>query len=805
MNDLLDMLQQSNISAQSVLGAFIDRSHDLIACNDINGNYLFCNAGYAKYIGYDNPQDLIGKNIAEVFSQDSSQLIQDQHNKALKEQAPLGLDLCEISLENQKRFFHKQKIPLLNKDTTAGILTIYRDITEIHMQRTCSETRAQLIMAINLATRKLIPSTSEDFEKLARESMLNVGLSLNACACYVVELCEYGQTPSWHSPKILYKWQTTHSQPAIYNNDIKTLLQKLLSNKNCYLIHDPENEVNNHFLERVQLKRLAALPLCNNSQVWGALVFESNTLDNPWDNNIFEALELCAEMTAVILHNRHTQLRLEQSNRKSELAMLQAERANKSKTEFLAHMSHEIRTPLNSVLGFCEIMERETERDDHRQMLSVAVQSARSLLRILNDILDFSRMEAGKLTIKPEPYNLADGIHTVQRMFLESALEKRLQLSINTEGLCENMFELDGARIRQVLINLISNAIKFTDEGSVKITASSKPAHNPQQHDINITVTDTGRGVPSEKQMLLFKAFEQINPEDSLKHGGSGLGLAICNKLVKAMGGSFSYDQPEGMGSRFGITLHNIKSCNVQTQPETICDAVFTDLKVIVADDEEHVCDILRRFLFFMDITNIRMAENGEQAYELYKQEPADLIIIDEKMPIMNGAKAIGKIKAHEMEQEIKPAVFIGITALPQGDEASELEKAACDAVFFKPLDIDEISKIMQQLFPDKLGAAQESAPLPVETAQTSIDQRHHDAFLKEWDHLSKTMAFNDLLSFAEKIANFSENFNLRKLNQWAGRLKKQTSVFDMKKLPDTMKLFPQILQEMKVSESAHE
>jgi len=802
--DFKNILKNSNIRPESIFNALISNSLDLIACTDLDHKFVFCNKNYADYIKIDNLEMICGKDPHDFFPEDYAKLMDEQNQRAIDSGEPLGLDLREIMVNGKKRVYHKLKIPLINPDNSvSGVITVFRDITEIHQQRTDSETRAQLIMSINLAARNLILGSGDKFSLSMQEALATVAISINADSCYIARFTpkEFG-TPAWDNATIISKWFSEERQPAINAPEINSHLKAVFSMEPAYLKYCAEKQPEySNYLAFNKIKRIAALPINKGDLLWGALVFESSTLEGEWDENIFYTLEVCAELIGVIIQNNINLDKLAKSYRSLEKAMLEAKRANKAKSDFLAHMSHEIRTPLNSVLGFSEIIEHETTREDHKQMLSVTVQSARSLLRLLNDILDFSRMESGRLRVTPEPYDLNEGVKAVQRIFLEAAIRKGLSLSADTRELCHAKLMLDGSRVRQILINLISNSIKFTDAGFIKINASSKPGKDTQHADVTISVTDSGRGIPEDKQKLIFHAFEQVSDDDAEKLGGAGLGLAICSNLAHMMGGEITFRQPANKGSEFILSLPDIEICPQEkkntVEPRFIS---FHDLNVIIADDEYFVAEIIRRFLTFSGIENIRTTEDGSGVLPLAKEGHPDLIIIDAKMRHKNGAETVEEFRKYEREKNIAPSKIVGITALPEGREMQELEKAGCDAIFVKPLDIDEFTVTLSKLFPEKSSSTSSlpNTAAPQEETECFISQKDHDDFLRKWKNISQSMIFNELEDFSKEVIKFGENHCLNSLTDWGRTLYKQAKSFDMKQLPATIENFPVILENLR-------
>lgn len=379
--------------------------------------------------------------------------------------------------------------------------------------------------------------------------------------------------------------------------------------------------------------------------------------------------------------------------RRLTLAQRRAEDANRAKSEFLANMSHEIRTPLNGVVSMADALSRRDLGYQEHEMVELIRSSSATLERLLSDILDSAKIEAGQVTLEPTVFVLRHAVNDIAALWRAQADEKKVALVVDVDPMLEGQFEGDAVRLRQVLTNLVSNALKFTSQGEVRLTVASVG-----EDRVRFQVRDTGVGFDEEQRDRIFHRFQQADGSITRRYGGTGLGLAISSALVELMGGALDCQSTPGEGSMFffEIAMPRAEPGPVIVAPVAPIDMQDRALRILLADDHPANRKVVEIMLAATD-TELVVVEDGRQALETFKKDAFDLVLMDMQMPVMDGLSATRAIRDHEASSGLARTPIVMLTANAMSEHVEAGRAAGADGHLAKPITLQSLMAAIGQ------------------------------------------------------------------------------------------------------------
>ncbi|WP_157794112.1 PAS domain-containing hybrid sensor histidine kinase/response regulator [Paenibacillus donghaensis] len=641
---------------------------------NLEGEYLTANPNLEKLSGY-SLEELIGMYYGLLVHK--KDVDKTQHHFTLASQGrPQNYDLTLIHKDGHFVEINTTNIPIIIEEQVVGVYGISRDITErIRYTEQIEKLSNEYTLILN--------AVSEGIFGLDLEGKVTF---INPAGMYMLDF-EYNEIMG--HPYLGY-FQQTALDGIHYEPEQSPLIQAINSGVS-YLSKDAVlwRKDGSSFLAECQVT-----PLFDKGERKGAVVVFRDITD---EKEIIRAKET-------------------------------AEKADQAKSEFLAIMSHELRTPMNGIIGMTDLLAETELNEEQRGYAEIISESSASLLYILNEILDFSKIEAGKMTLLQEPVCLITVMDSVLELFAAKAAEKNIKLAYSLNAGVPELIISDAARLRQILVNLVSNAVKFTDSGEVRIYIEKEDCSSTKKLILKFNIQDTGIGIPVGKQPQLFQSFSQLHPSINRKYGGTGLGLAICKKLVELMGGAIGVESSEGSGSNFYFTLpleygeaylvNNELAAAVEERMDTpevsrqgreaadlqgmllaeplkLPAPKFGPLNILIAEDHPVNQKLLLTLLQKRGY-QAHLAENGQEALQEVQQNRYDLVFMDVQMPVMSGLTAAARIR--EQLPSGQQPMIVAVTAYARPEDRERCEAVGMNDFISKPYVSAEIERILKQL-----------------------------------------------------------------------------------------------------------
>ncbi len=729
---------------------------------------------------YSTPEQFLGKKYQDIFPPDITKKMDTAIAKALTSGTATDLNYS-LEVLKQTRYYQAR----ITAVGTEKLIVLVRDITA----QTIAE--SELISQSNLQTI-LLKTASEyinlpigEIEEATKRSLAELGRFVSADRTYIFEYdwenkvcnnthewCEDGIEPQISELQgvpleMIPYWVETHLKgETMYIPDVFAL---------------SKDDGVRQILEPQDVKSLITIPMMAREKCLGFIGFDSVRYHHNYTEKEKVLLSVFSDMLVNIRHRIHLEKNLIAEKQKADIA-------NRAKSEFLANMSHEIRTPMNSILGFSEVMLNTTKDQQQQNYLRTILNSGKSLLTLINDILDLSKIEAGRMEISPEAADVRLIVSEIKQLFKHKSQEKNIEFIVNFEDDFPETIIIDEVRLRQIMLNLCGNAIKFTENGKVEVNVST--INNQNGHiDFEIAVTDTGIGIHEEDHQRIFESFTQQFGQDNKKYGGTGLGLTISKRLAELMNGEIKVESQPGSGSRFCVKFFDIKYSDEAIDHEGTFiwekDIIsFKGSKVLIVDDVPHNRSLVITYLKEYDL-ELYEAENGEMSVELTKIYQPDLIFMDIRMPGINGYQATDIIKQTNKHKDIP---IIALTASTMQSELKKLREVF-DGYLRKPVQKNTIINELIKHLPHTINETTNQLSTEDihddlnEIISNEVKQKFIALFSERIERQINYIMIDDLMELANSIQVFAKAHHILSLQKSADELQVFIDTFDFEEI----------------------
>jgi len=668
------------------------RTDNAVVITDATACIEWTNEGFTRISGY-GKDEVIGRKPGSFLQRPHHNPAERQYMRE-RIQAGMGFEseIINYAKDGRSYIVHIECQPLTDKDgTLTGFMAIERDVTQTR-RTTC------LLEAVAATSSMLLSSRFEP--ALWGKILSALGTAANADRCYVFRIHTHpelgtpamSQTAEWNSGAATPQIENPKLQNfSFHENGYGRWLGELLAGHEiCGTVKEfPASE--QPMIIAQEIRSLVVVPIFTGDQLWGFMGFDACHEDRIWEGWEISILRSAAANIGLrqVVQNEADALVLARDE--AHHAALAAETANRAKSTFLATMSHEIRTPLNAIIGMTSLLETTSLNSQQKDFAETILNASNFLLTLLNDILDYSRIESGNIDLEAAPITLADVCRDACDVVRLGTLDKDIELIAHVAPHLPVQFVGDSTRISQILVNLLSNAVKFTAAGFISLTADGRLGNDGRWH-LTFEVKDSGIGIAPDAIHSLFRPFVQEDSSTTRRFGGTGLGLAISKRLAEAMGGDITVRSTSGQGSTFLVSLTLFPHAAQESAPshtptdpaESEC---LANLKILVAEDNPTNQKVISLLLKHLGIDPFLVAD-GQQAVDAARHTPYDIILLDLQMPVMDGLQASREIRTLP---HAKRPFIIALTANAFQEDRDASKAAGMDDYLSKPITLDRL------------------------------------------------------------------------------------------------------------------